>query len=265
MSKQFTILYAVGLILSFFAGIISSNSTSSAQADSKKKQAPVRRVSTSVYYQVTYKNKSVRDLSLPPKTNKDIISVTKIVTFRSSLPGYETVSTGNTHIQDLNPVRTVSTSLIWNGKSWSPAVRLPEPTDKSSTLAVGQIKKLAQNLVDLGAKIDAIDNQLNDFANPNAPDNLRKLAANVKTLKNSALQNLVTLINGKSAGAQKCANYKIPPILRSNIYFTGLGLGYLRICPNCSSVLPFGSASIQIQQPNPDYDQGPRVKIREKN
>ena len=264
MSKQFTILYAIGLGLSFFAGIISATSSNVALAEKTEKQKSIRKISTSVYYQVTYKNKTIRDLSAAPTTNKDILSVTKIVTFRSSWPGYETVSTGNTHIQNLNPVRTVSTSLMWNGKSWAPAVNLPEPTDKSSSLAVSEIKKLAKNLVDLDSKLNAVDNQLNDFANPNAPDNLRKLASEMKSIKNKALKNLLILVNGKSANSAKCKPYRAPAVLTDNIYFSGLGLGYLRICPNCSCVLPF-SASVRVQQPNPDYDERPRVKIRQKN
>ena len=74
--------------------------------------------SISVVYQVTYSDRRIVNLSTPPATEKGILLVTKITSTNSALPGYETISTGNTPIEELNPQRTVEQQMRWDGSAW---------------------------------------------------------------------------------------------------------------------------------------------------
>lgn len=75
-------------------------------------------VSSETFYQVTYKDRTIKNLPDPPDTNEGIVMVVRVSRFESSLPGYETISTGNQPVESLNPGRTVNTKLRWDGEAW---------------------------------------------------------------------------------------------------------------------------------------------------
>ena len=119
-----------------------------------------------VYYQVSYKDGGIRDLSDPPKTDKGIDRVVRISRFESGTTGYEILSTGPRPLTLVATGRTIRTQLVWNGKAWvapdrpakSRKTKAAAPPRKSSQDAVAQeIKRLQQILNNLRGRLKDCD------------------------------------------------------------------------------------------------------------
>jgi len=71
-----------------------------------------------VYYQVTYSDGTIRDLSEVPKTDKGIRMVLRISFVQPGPRGHSIVRTGPVAFSTVNDVRTRRHELKWNGQAW---------------------------------------------------------------------------------------------------------------------------------------------------
>ena len=71
-----------------------------------------------VYYQVTYANGNIRDLSEVPRTNKGIRMVLRISFVQRGPRGHSVIWTGPAAFSTVNDVETRRHELKWNGKAW---------------------------------------------------------------------------------------------------------------------------------------------------
>lgn len=266
--------------------------------------------STTVFYQVTYQDKTVENLPEPPTTNEGILMVTRITRTNSSLGGTKTVSTGNQSIEMFNPGRTQETQLRWDGSAWRPAVRLSdhppspsrrktgrpaddgtEPKESSAPrpaarpLSPDEIAAQMQKIMELiGISDRALRRAEQSLAAADSPQAIRaaeKALEEARQAQQSVLTELVLLKAALrdqpparrysslapttppvSAGNDSAydPNRPItpPPTLDTSIGVSGWG-GW----PDEPWGWPGGNVMIQTQQPNPDFDTGPRVIVRE--
>lgn len=282
--------------------------------------------SSSVIYQVTYQDKSIRNLPDPPDTNEGILMVMRITRTNSSLPRTETLSTGNQSMELLNPGRTQETQLHWNGQSWTPAVKIkpkpvtpsaypvrparfapPKPEESSvnqNVIADDGVSPRARatdherNPTELREKIQRImellsvsdralrraEQQVAMAANaPEAMQNAEQSLVEARQAHQEAMTNIIQLKSSLGLRRTRKANLTAvaqtptatpqppydpnrpitpPPVLNTNIAANGYcgGYGWPGACGwPCFG----GNVMIQSQQPNPDFDAGPRVIIRE--
>ena len=206
----------------------------------------------SVLYQVTRNDRSVRNQPDPPGSNEGIRMVIKIVRYDSALPGTETVSTGNQQIEKLNPPRIIKTQLKWNGRKWVPAItperkvaRTPSATSATLSLAMGELERVAEEL-------------------QGEPDK-KDLARLEKSLRNviAVLSLVGKQVDGAGNERHGDQSDGPPATLRERVKAEGelrRGSRYHR-----GRVGIDGAVDIETEEPNPDYDVGPRVKIREKD
>ncbi len=95
-----------------------------------------------IYYQVTFDNGTVRDLTEIPKSRKGIRRVLRIARFDADFKGYQVISTEGPALRLVHTGRTVKQDLAWNGAAWvapqegsSPS---PPPPDPPATSAIKQ-------------------------------------------------------------------------------------------------------------------------------
>ncbi|MBI5724864.1 MAG: hypothetical protein HZA50_12965 [Planctomycetes bacterium] len=76
--------------------------------------------SVEIYYQVTYSNGQVKDLPQPPETNQGIRMVVRIERYEGPGESRTVISTDPDKpvMTIVNPARTVTMGLAWNGSSW---------------------------------------------------------------------------------------------------------------------------------------------------
>ena len=90
-----------------------------------------------VYFQVSYANGTVRDLSRVPADEKGIRRVTRITRIAATGHGAEILSTHGRPVRSVNTGRTVRVELKWNGKAWvgpkpAPAATAATPAAKTA-------------------------------------------------------------------------------------------------------------------------------------
>lgn len=135
-------------------------------------------VSGTIYYQVTYSDGKVEQRNTPPPTQAGIEQVSRVARYEPELPSYETLSTGNAPVENLNPGRTVTTEMTWDGQKWTPQVTdnpikaaqrrregTPRPQPQPASVADDAVRaeKLTQAIQAvnrLGESLDAIDQTL---------------------------------------------------------------------------------------------------------
>jgi len=101
-------------------------------------------VTAIVYYQVTYADGSVRDLNAPPSTNENIRQVLRLARYESTLPSYETLSTGaGASHTVINPGRTIRQYLQWNGRAWT-APKSQHAAATPATMPLGELARQRQ-------------------------------------------------------------------------------------------------------------------------
>lgn len=249
--------------------------------------AETRDESTSVYYQVTYTGGTIKDLASAPRSNTNIVMVTKITQYQSDLPGYEAVSTGNQTIESLNPTRTIQTQLEWDGTSWAPAVKprqqtpapaSPAPTSPAggATIPPDTAGQLEQSLAEAARAVAEADAKLNTAAaEPGGLEAARKALARAmaalqtsQQLASRAAQPNTTTPAGSAGPTRNVASgysgvTKPHPVLTTAVNAESLPWAYP--CMPGGWGEWGGNASVVTQQPNPDYDTGPRVIIREEH
>ncbi len=93
-------------------GLLAAMTPATADAPTPPEPAPV------VYFQVSYANGTVRDLSRVPADNEGIGRVTRITRIASTGHGAEILSTHGRPIRSIGTGRTVRVELKWNGKAW---------------------------------------------------------------------------------------------------------------------------------------------------
>ena len=71
-----------------------------------------------VYYQATYANGNIRDLSAVPDTDKGIERVVRISRIQGPDPGLTILSAGADGATYVKTGRTIRTELRWNGRAW---------------------------------------------------------------------------------------------------------------------------------------------------
>ena len=251
--------------------------------------------SESVVYQVTYSDRRIENHTTPPDTNKGILLVTEIKSTNSALPGYETISTGNTPIEELNPQRTVERQMYWNGSAWTtidkknskpPAVQWQGP---NGTVAV-RVQNVLQWVTESGNQIKIAQVRLRSAKNPEAITlAIRDLEQALQSQQQAVLAvgelqaNL--LKGGISTGNFPQPQQPVPvcggadtvstssdgyppnqPVLRSHVNVNGYlgGWGGWGGYPGRRWAWPVaGNVDVYQEMPNPDYDTGPRVIIRE--
>lgn len=248
--------------------------------------------SESVVYQVTYSDRRIVNLPSPPRTNKGILLVTKISTTRSALPGYETISTGNTPVEELNPQRTVEKQMWWDGSAWvsenkpGPRSSTPQLHKPEGIMAVrvqnvlhwvmlsGNQITIAQARLRAAKKNSDITLALRDLEQARHAQQQAILAV-------GELQ-AILLRGGVSTGATPQPLRNVPPASTSTATLSTAPNGYPPNQPVLKSRVsvggylgnwnaggsewgwPMGGAvDIYQETPNPDYDTGPRVIIRE--
>ena len=81
-----------------------------------------------VYYQVTYADGRVRELSRVPTTDRGIQRVLRITRVEQGTKGYEILSTGPQPLTLVSRGQTYKCDLQWNGEAWvAPAEAAPVP------------------------------------------------------------------------------------------------------------------------------------------
>ena len=85
-----------------------------------------------VYFQVSYTNGTVRDLSRVPIDDKGIARVTRITRIAAAGHGTEILSTHGRPLRSVNTGRTVRVNLGWNGKAWVGPKPAPAATAKTA-------------------------------------------------------------------------------------------------------------------------------------
>ncbi|GEM_PF-2219803 len=259
------------------------------------------RQSSSTVYQVTYADRRIVNLPAPPGTNEGVLLVTRISTTRSALPSYETTSTGNAPIEQLNPARTVEQQMRWDGKAWvagnkpskaRPTVQWQKPQSRTAV----QVQNVLLWVTESGNKIRIAQARLDQAKGPQAialalRDIQQALHAQQQaTLAVGQLQATLgqkgvatgrqtsaatptacqsaypqsTMGNGDVVSTSPSGYPPNQPVLRSRV---SVG-GYFGDWHTGSGNWPWpvgGTADIYQETPNPDYDTGPRVIIREEN
>lgn len=227
-----------------------------------------------VYYQVTYENGEIKDLPTAPQTNQGILMVVKFVRYDKELPSAVTVSTGNQPVEMLNPARTTSTQLTWNGQAWVNAVapRTPQPNSQAPATAppAAQPRRddpTAELEEHLTVARRAVEQARIDLAAGKTADAQKQLSRAIDA--HQQLSAAIARLRVSPAVATARANAQDPnvpqsppPVLRSETNYSGPvdpGWGGLGGWPY------FGNVSTCSERPNPDYDTGPRVIIREQD
>jgi hypothetical protein len=306
------ILWAWWLVLVVFLVVLWSAAPARADDDPQGS-------SSSVIYQVTYQDRSIRNLTEPPKTDKGILMVVRITRTNSALPSSETVSTGNQSVEMLNPGRTQMTQLEWDGKAWTSAVKIKDPPPDSPTpirkrsaaepapaadptatppprerpISPREVSEKLQKVMELlGVADRAIQQAESQIAilrqdSPAAATSTQQAITEARKAQQEIVSTVIDLkdqlakirpdpVAEKDAAAAAPTestaepgepaydpNRVVPPpaVLRTNVDATGCweNSGW----SGCPGWPYFGSASIYTEEPNPDYDVGPRVIIRE--
>ena len=250
--------------------------------------------SRSVVYQVTYSDRRIVNLSTPPATDKGILLVTKITATNSALPGYETISTGNTPIEELNPQRTVEQQMRWDCSEWvignrrnpkASVVRWEAPQGRTAV----RIQNVLHWVTESGNQIKTAQARLKSAKTPDAITLALRDLDNARRAQQQATMAVGELQADLLRGGISTGNFPPPrqhvlpdnavdtlttspsgyppnqPVLRSHVniggYFGGGGLGGWN--RNRWNWPVAGNIDIYQETPNPDYDTGPRVIIRE--
>lgn len=272
MSKKQHALIVALVAVAFFAGQRFASIAPTAELNANPAS---QKVSTSVYYQVTYSDKSVRDVTVIPKSNRGIISVTRVAVYRASMPGYTTHSTGPTAVTELNPTRTVRASMRWDGRAWVIALD-PEKYGLARDPAIDAktLRKVGMQIMEIGFKLNKIDEALNNVADPAAPGKIRRAVTDARTAQTDAARKLFDLLSSPNVSENPvCRKHRNSrrnqAVLTTRAWFGGFA-GYGGFCPKCGykglGIFAPGSAGAITQQPNPDYESDkPKVKIETQN
>lgn len=245
--------------------------------------------SRSVLYQVTYSDRRIVNLTTPPAAEKGILLVTRITATSSALPGYETRSTGNTPIEEFNPQRTVEQQMRWNGSQWVvgssvnakiTVARLQGPQGRTAVRiqnVLHWITESGNHIKDAQARLkaskasEAILLTLRDLKH--ARQTQRQATMAVGELKANLLHGEISV--GSFPPPRK---HVLPynavemltapgnqPVLRSEVNIGGyFGDRGRRGWKSNKWRWPVaGNVDVYQETPNPDYDTGPRVIIRE--
>jgi len=127
-----------------------------------------------VYYQVTYADGTMRELSAVPKTGQGITRVLRVLRVEQGRQGYEILSTGPQALTLVSRGQTYKSDLQWNGKAWvapedAPAAAggkpAPKGADPSAALRAQQaeIARAQAGLVALLQKLLASDEKLGEI------------------------------------------------------------------------------------------------------
>ncbi|NBB95968.1 MAG: hypothetical protein GVY16_09565 [Planctomycetes bacterium] len=161
-------------------------------------------VDGTIYYVVTYSDGTIEQRSAPPPTDAGIRSVSRVARYEPELPSYETATTGNEPVEVLNPGRTVTTEMHWNGRLWvaqvtdSPIKRAarrrqaPPRQAAASTLDVRRVADAIEAVNRLGEAIDAARQQL-DAADPDAKAKAQLQLTRASNLHQQATAALIAL------------------------------------------------------------------------
>lgn len=106
----------------------------------------------SVYYQVTYQDGNIEDLSQVPTTNEDIRMIVRISRYQPGATPRRFLATGRVPLGLTGRGWTIKTDLQWNGKAWvaPPVVRkMREPGadlvgTRSQTVQTAVVRKLIE-------------------------------------------------------------------------------------------------------------------------
>ncbi len=87
-----------------------------------------------VYYQVTYEDGTVKDLSRLPANDKGISRVLRIVRLGDDAKGYEIITDSRNVLTLVKPGQTVRQDMVWDGRGWhvfgqAPTQPAEEPVD----------------------------------------------------------------------------------------------------------------------------------------
>lgn len=106
------------------------------------------------YYQVSYEDGDLKDLSSPPTTNEGIRDVVQISRYPADTKGYEVLSTGRTPVTVVQAGRTVRTQLLWDGKAWSPPAPPAVAADRVSLDGNAAVRLEIARVQTVAAKLD---------------------------------------------------------------------------------------------------------------
>jgi len=140
----------------------------------------------SVYYQVTYADGSVKDLSQPPETSEGVERVVRVTHESSGQAGYEITATGPDVLTVINPDTISRQELTWNGSQWTAPEQKEEPKEPqgpplSRELELRRLKHIAAGLTlqraALAEQVANAEKQLEESAGkPGEADARAKLA-----------------------------------------------------------------------------------------
>lgn len=127
--------------------------------------APARAQGGIVYYQVSYKDGSIRDLAATPATDKGIKRVVRISRHQPDSAEYRVLATGPTPLTVARAGRTPRVQLVWDGKAWvaprvaeprRPDAPRPKRTPAEDALG-GELRRVAEILKGLEARVRDCD------------------------------------------------------------------------------------------------------------
>ena len=162
-----------------------------------------------IYYQVTFENGTVRDLTEIPKSHKGIRRVIRIARFEPDSKGYRVISTEGPALRLVHTGRTVRQDLGWNGVAWvapqeelRPSAPHPEPVAMSGiqqeTRRIEAVLKVLENrLKQLDHDVAAAERELasrkGTKTEPAATKKLNKVVQDRKNLMETIKQYKQTL------------------------------------------------------------------------
>jgi hypothetical protein len=164
-------------------------------------------VAGTIYYQVTYSDGTVEQRNTPPPTNAGIRSVSRVARYEPELPSYETASTGNAPVENLNPGRTVVTEMTWDGSKWAPQIT-DSPIKAAQRRKHGQPSRptdaetaaQARRAQHLAAAIDAVNRlgqsleQANELLEQDASESATKARLELLQARQLHIQAMTALI-----------------------------------------------------------------------
>lgn len=111
--------------------------------------------SRTVYYQVTYSDGTVKDLSQLPATNENIHRVMRIIRLGDNEKSYKVLSSVGPVLTISNDGRTITQDMTWDGKKWTPVTF----EDESKGKADAELKsKMQARLIELLRKRPTLKN-----------------------------------------------------------------------------------------------------------
>ena len=110
-----------------------------------------------VYYQVTRDDGTITDLTEPPQTEEGIRLVNRISRFGGEMKGFRVLGNRPHGMSVVHPVRTVNSTLRWNGKAWvgPPPRAARKPPGAAEVMAAEEMRRLELT-------VESLNHQLND-------------------------------------------------------------------------------------------------------